>query len=228
MSICSKCGSPVEFRYVNGRCIPFHRHGGCNNPAARPASPSPATTPFRQSRCVRTVCPHCGKKVFFIQHNGGSVWIEPPLGPPWPKHACFAGPATSSSQVSLAAEYKIDLSSTSATRASIGIVSSSHVRPDGKSTELLFERGNTGHVQFVARFNASYLLGKLCIHSPSTNEVWALDAAEYRFSLLSGVNHEMLNCPICKTPVSERKLARHLRRVHGQGTVPSPEESAST
>jgi len=26
--------------------------------------------------------------VFFVRHNGGSVWFDQ-LGPPWPKHECF-------------------------------------------------------------------------------------------------------------------------------------------
>jgi len=27
--------------------------------------------------------------VFFIRHNGGSVWVDPPLGWPWDKHGCM-------------------------------------------------------------------------------------------------------------------------------------------
>ena len=37
-------------------------------------------------------CPECGANVFFIRHNGGFVWIDPPLGPPWDKHGCFDEP----------------------------------------------------------------------------------------------------------------------------------------
>ena len=33
-------------------------------------------------------CPVCGADVFFVRHNGGSVWIDE-LGPPWDKHGCF-------------------------------------------------------------------------------------------------------------------------------------------
>lgn len=40
-----------------------------------------------------TVCPECGESVFFIRHNGGCVWVDPPLGPPWPKHGCFDKPS---------------------------------------------------------------------------------------------------------------------------------------
>jgi hypothetical protein len=34
-------------------------------------------------------CPVCSKDVFFFAaHNGGRVFFDPPLGPPWPKHPC--------------------------------------------------------------------------------------------------------------------------------------------
>jgi hypothetical protein len=38
--------------------------------------------------CSPTACPYCGAKVFFVRHNGGSVWFDD-LGSPWPKHPCF-------------------------------------------------------------------------------------------------------------------------------------------
>ncbi len=38
--------------------------------------------------CYPTSCPICGASVFFVRHNGGSVWFDS-LGKPWPKHACF-------------------------------------------------------------------------------------------------------------------------------------------
>lgn len=42
-----------------------------------------------QDFCRPTKCPRCKAEVFFVRHNGGSVWFDPPLGPPWPKHGCF-------------------------------------------------------------------------------------------------------------------------------------------
>lgn len=36
----------------------------------------------------KTSCPKCHENVYFIRHNGGSVWVDS-LGWPWPKHACF-------------------------------------------------------------------------------------------------------------------------------------------
>lgn len=40
----------------------------------------------RADLCRPTTCPECGEEVFFIRHNGGSVWVDLPLGWPWPKH----------------------------------------------------------------------------------------------------------------------------------------------
>lgn len=45
--------------------------------------------PYRDDDfCRPTACPVCGASVFFVRHNGGSVWFDE-LGPPWPKHGCF-------------------------------------------------------------------------------------------------------------------------------------------
>lgn len=38
--------------------------------------------------CRPTTCQYCGSKVYFIRHNGGTVWLDE-LGWPWPKHECF-------------------------------------------------------------------------------------------------------------------------------------------
>jgi len=38
--------------------------------------------------CRPTSCPICGAAVYFVRHNGGSVWFDE-LGPPWLKHGCF-------------------------------------------------------------------------------------------------------------------------------------------
>lgn len=38
--------------------------------------------------CSPSTCPICGESVYFVRHNGGSVWLDS-LGYPWPKHPCF-------------------------------------------------------------------------------------------------------------------------------------------
>jgi hypothetical protein len=47
----------------------------------------------RENFCRPTSCPECGCRVYFVRHNGGSVWFDS-LGWPWPKHGCFDRMAT--------------------------------------------------------------------------------------------------------------------------------------
>ncbi len=52
--------------------------------------------------CKPTFCDMCGNPIFFIRHNGGSVWLDA-LGLPWPKHPCYY----QDSQQSLSKSYRI-------------------------------------------------------------------------------------------------------------------------
>ena len=37
------------------------------------------TYPNEEDFCRPTRCPECDADVFFVRHNGGSVWLDPPL-----------------------------------------------------------------------------------------------------------------------------------------------------
>lgn len=87
MQTCRECGFPVEFRVIEGRCIPLHTSGCCT--AAGSGADETRVRRSVDSECRNTSCPFCKQPVYFIRHNGGSVWIEPPLGPPWECHPCF-------------------------------------------------------------------------------------------------------------------------------------------
>lgn len=54
------------------------------------SSGPPIATWYAQEDFTRpTTCPRCGStSVWFVRHNGGSVWFDS-LGQPWPKHGCF-------------------------------------------------------------------------------------------------------------------------------------------
>lgn len=114
MSICRYCGGEIEFRYVDGRNTPIHMSGGCfQSDITRLKNPNEYSfTDMWNSQsdvatsnvigvnsftdiCRQTKCPKCGEAVFFIRHNGGSVWLDG-LGYPWPKHPCFETEATPS------------------------------------------------------------------------------------------------------------------------------------
>ena len=90
MPICSRCGNEIEFRYIDGRCVPLHLYGGgCGGSARSEVYDYAGYSRSKESSCFLTNCPDCGHRVYFIRHNGGSVWIDPPLGPPWYKHPCM-------------------------------------------------------------------------------------------------------------------------------------------
>jgi hypothetical protein len=81
----------ISFVTMNGMSIPIHEDGNC------PGSTGAASYGWRyslsnyssESFCWRTTCPIRGcYPVYFVRHNGGSVWFNH-LGQPWPKHSCF-------------------------------------------------------------------------------------------------------------------------------------------
>ncbi|WP_155737499.1 hypothetical protein [Agrobacterium tumefaciens] len=48
-------------------------------------------------------CPVCKEHVFFFAaHNGGRVFFDPPLGPPWPKHPCTISEAATITKTTVA------------------------------------------------------------------------------------------------------------------------------
>jgi len=83
MSYCS-CGN-ANIRWFKGRRVPM----GCTCSGIG-SQVSYGLSKSADSTCYLTLCPKkCGARVFFIRHNGGSVWIDPPLGSPWYKHGCM-------------------------------------------------------------------------------------------------------------------------------------------
>lgn len=51
-------------------------------------APSNSVWSYQDSYAAPSCCPYCGNNVYFIRHNGGTIWVDQ-LGWPWPKHACF-------------------------------------------------------------------------------------------------------------------------------------------
>lgn len=55
-------------------------------------------------------CPVCKEHVFFFAgHNGGRVFFDPPLGPPWPKHPCTISETATISKATVAEEHYVAL-----------------------------------------------------------------------------------------------------------------------
>src|SRR4051812_4220020 len=96
MDTCNRCGGEIIIRYMNGVPRPIHLSGGCSGGSGGSGISTrtvsvPETRVYSESTdgfCRATICPTCGGEVFFVRHNGGSVWFDE-LGWPWPKHGCF-------------------------------------------------------------------------------------------------------------------------------------------
>jgi hypothetical protein len=83
---------PGYNHYPDCTCGWCHGGGGSGHRTPVAAAPLPAVGTRASwdcdDFCCPTKCPICGDAVFFVRHNGGSVWFDD-LGRPWPKHACF-------------------------------------------------------------------------------------------------------------------------------------------
>ena len=96
MSLCSVCGEPIAwYTASDGKPIPRHFNGYCAGNSVghsgwqrrNPAYEYDGDHDFAQW----TKCKYCHKEVFFVRHNGGSVFFVAP-GSPWEKHSCPYGP----------------------------------------------------------------------------------------------------------------------------------------
>ncbi len=83
---------PGNNHYPNCTCGWCRGGGGWGSPTRVPNPPLPAAGTRSaldgDGCCCPTTCPMCGASVYFVRHNGGSVWFDN-LGKPWPKHTCF-------------------------------------------------------------------------------------------------------------------------------------------
>lgn len=222
MATCSRCGIPVTFRYVDGRLVPLHLHGGCSDGGGHSTSNDfSGYSRSEESCCFGTDCPECDEKVFFIRHNGGSVWIDPPLGPPWYKHPCMDKGYSPTSGIRSRL-----LSSTSFLNISVGaesilgVVKESEVSFSCTITKIETER-NDRYVLLIKN-NAGYLTGKLVIFNPKQNSVSPCDNDKYIFKVVAiieappsgGLQSEKVICPDCNAALNLNNLKKHLKDEH--------------
>jgi ribosomal protein S27AE len=198
----------------------LHLYGSCIGGSGTGATDYSGYNVSHDSTCFSTHCPKCGEEVFFIQHNGGSVWIDPPLGPPWYKHSCFDAPSTTTTRTSLSAEYKLsglDIETEAETGQVIGIVKSTRVDILKRYTDIRFETGKREASNIRLEHNAGFLLGKLCIYDPNNAEIRPVDEPSYVYAIYnpSPPNPDLVDCPKCGVKLNPRNLYKHLRRQHG-------------
>lgn len=217
MSICNKCGEQIEFRHIDGEDIPLHFSGGCGWEGGFTVRIATA----ENGQCHPTTCPECGNSVFFIKHNGGSVWIDPPLGPPWNKHRCMyseAGSLISPSHFRYHSE------------AILGVAGYVEISWDRSCSVIDVIKGDGEHLLLLVKNDPKNLVAGEDV----AGELLIVDAARLRLRLLStraiscvvvaplnGVGKNPFaqitaTCPMhgCKMRFQIERLSTHLMRVH--------------
>jgi hypothetical protein len=231
MSICSRCGGDIDFRYVDGRCIPIHLSGGCGGGVSyAPVKDYSGYSRSKESCCFSTSCPECGDDVYFIRHNGGSVWIDPPLGPPWYIHPCMD--TNDSQKIAVSnADSRTKLIENSYLKQKnlenliVGVVTETDVSTFKKYSILTFETGKNDKFVLLVANSAGFLIGKLVAYnSQKMTLVWIFGKGD-SFRVLkeieapqikpNEVNTDgMIPCPVCDKNIFLFELRNHIRNTH--------------
>jgi len=224
MAACSRCGNPVTFRYVDGRCVPLHLSGECTGGFSRNFTNNSRHIRSDERCCFLTDCPKCNEPVFFLRHNGGSVWIDPPLGPPWYKHPCMDSvpvPAATGKRT------LVPITGTVADpmcgkNVVLGVVVEVEVSFSKMSSVITIETDKERPLKLLMKHNADFLAGKLILYKPVDKTVVIFGDDAYGFTVVAGIPdtrsgdawHESVNCPECGSTVNTRNLKRHLLNQH--------------
>ena len=218
MSFCTYCGDAITFRYINGRCIPLHSSGACHPNLHKTFTDFTKEHHALESVCYLTHCPVCHVAVFFVRHNGGSVWLDGPLGAPWHKHACFNNYERNSETLMPESSNQLyPLSTMENYGGSAGVIRFARVMEDHESTECILETGGEGAYFLDIKNNAGYLLGRLCELENDKHIITPSDAPELKYAITKIKRAKKLNttfCHICRSEISLKKLKKHLRLVH--------------
>lgn len=117
--------------------------------------------------CRETTCPKCGAVVYFVRHNGGSVWFDS-LGWPWPKHSCFA--SSYPSHIAKTAKER----SLSKSKLHVGTVTECGAKLDCPSFKVECVNGDTFFIDDIRNEGESWL-GKLVFifeQDDSSPRIW--------------------------------------------------------
>lgn len=179
MGRCRHCGMPIEYRFIDGRCTPLHTQGGCS--ASVSVHRDTGRFASTDSCCSPANCPTCGSKVFFVRHNGGSVYLDPPLGYPWPRHGCFP-PKVAKIAADKSDVRQSDWPTTEAFNSLgvnqafvLGVVTLIEISPDRKRSILSMAVGESDELVLLVRGAAKFLVGKLVALAPTQSLISSID-----------------------------------------------------
>jgi hypothetical protein len=225
MWTCSRCGETIEFRYIEGRRVPLHPGGGwaCYGYGGSSANDYAGYYRSDESCCFLTTCPECGDEIYFVRHNGGAAWIDPPFGWPWYKHPCMDRHYMSAkgTRSTLVAES----SATSEQRKDvvIGVVREAETSASKRCTVLNIETGSDQNIVLLMKNNAGFLTGRLVIYNYEDKSVSWLENESYTFRVIVSIktgadgyepSQTQIECPECHFVIDARKLSEHLKITH--------------
>jgi hypothetical protein len=225
MPTCSRCGSEIEFRYIDGRCIPLHIYGGgCGGAARSEVNDYAGYRRSSESCCFLTKCPECRNGVYFIRHNGGSVWIDPPLGPPWHKHPCMdnsygaaRGVRSSAVSESVLARFR------HRDGLIIGVVKEAETSASKRCSLINIETGKDKSIVLLIKNNAGFLVGHLVLYDQHGKSVSWVENNSYTFRVITRLRPRharpdsltlSLECPECTNKTTVGDVSEHLKRQH--------------
>lgn len=222
MPTCSRCGEPIEFRYVNGRLTPLHLNGGgwtCSGYGGLAGTDFSGYRIDKESCCFFTNCPECQAPVYFIRHNGGSVWIDPPLGWPWYKHSCMdkLSPNSRRTRTAIVSSFSLP-EGTKSDGLVIGIVREAETTEFKHFTLINVETGKDRSIILLLKNNAGFLVGRLVVYDKLARKVFLLESQTYSYRVIARLRPKpskfQVECPACGDPVSGPALSDHLKEKH--------------
>lgn len=225
MPICSRCGSEIEFRYIDGRCVPLHLYGGgCSGYARSEVHDYPGYRRDKESCCFLTTCPECGCEVYFIRHNGGSVWIDPPLGPPWYKHPCMDNAYVAAKGIRTPVVTESALANFKQRDwLIIGVVKEAEASTSKRCSLINIETGKDKNIVLLIKNNAGFLVGRLVLYDQRGKNVSWIEGDSYTFRVIARLKPRLvrpdslaqyIECPECLDKVRTADIAEHLKRQH--------------
>lgn len=225
MPICSRCGSEIEFRYIDGRCVPLHLYGsGCGGSARSEVYDYAGYSRSKESSCFLTNCPECGHKVYFIRHNGGSVWIDPPLGPPWYKHPCMDNAYVAAKRIRSPVVTESALAKfRQRDGLIIGIVKEAEASASKRCSLINIEIGKDGSLILLMKNNAGFLVGHLVLYDQRGKSVSWVENDSYTFRVIARLKPRLVRpsslalhveCPECTNKITVGDIPEHLKRHH--------------
>lgn len=213
MSTCSKCGELIVFRLINGRTVPIHDSGECGQSSSyssrvpRDYTPSPPKR-WDHDFTRATRCPVCLQSVYFVRHNGGSVWFDE-LGWPWPKHACFDQPASPIASLLSISKVRKELRD-----AKLGVIYVNNSPESDPFPRIEIQLQDQTLVAVTLRWRPSgdRMVGDMVFvsqkHQLLIHPVHA-DIAFDQFQLLPRAERDWRQCARCQTWVKTENLADH-------------------